>query len=132
LLGDGNDARVSRDADNFKVGQKANTLAYYQACRALAIEGLTGDTNQFSWHGRRWDNGQLNTTRYNHVMTPNGLTCGRNAGANGGGAITASSRHPGGVNVLLGDGSITFISDSIDTQAWWALGTRAGGETVQF
>jgi prepilin-type processing-associated H-X9-DG protein len=40
------------------------------------------------------------------------------------------SRHPGGVNVLLGDGSVHFVNQSISHDAWRALGTVAGGEVV--
>jgi prepilin-type processing-associated H-X9-DG protein len=39
------------------------------------------------------------------------------------------SRHPQGVNFLFVDGSVHIISDSINPVVWWALGTRAGGET---
>jgi prepilin-type N-terminal cleavage/methylation domain-containing protein/prepilin-type processing-associated H-X9-DG protein len=38
------------------------------------------------------------------------------------------SRHPGGVNVLMGDGSVHFIEESISLATWQALGTIAGGE----
>ncbi len=41
---------------------------------------------------------------------------------------TARSRHPGGVNLLLGDGSVRFIGESIDLDAWQALGTPSGRE----
>ena len=40
------------------------------------------------------------------------------------------SYHPGGINVALGDGSITFINNSIDPVTYQALGTLAGGEIV--
>jgi len=40
------------------------------------------------------------------------------------------SRHPGGVNVLLGDGSVRFFHQSINLSVWRALGTIAGGEIV--
>jgi prepilin-type N-terminal cleavage/methylation domain-containing protein/prepilin-type processing-associated H-X9-DG protein len=40
------------------------------------------------------------------------------------------SEHPGGCNVLFGDGSITFISEEINQSLWWALSTRAGGEMI--
>jgi prepilin-type N-terminal cleavage/methylation domain-containing protein/prepilin-type processing-associated H-X9-DG protein len=39
-----------------------------------------------------------------------------------------TSRHPGGVNFLIADGSVRFINNNIDEVTWVALGTRAGGE----
>jgi len=41
-----------------------------------------------------------------------------------------TSKHSGGVNFLFGDGSVKFITDSIDGQTWVKLGTRQGGETT--
>ncbi len=38
------------------------------------------------------------------------------------------SYHPGGVNAAMADGSVHFISESIDAEVYRALGTRAGGE----
>jgi prepilin-type N-terminal cleavage/methylation domain-containing protein/prepilin-type processing-associated H-X9-DG protein len=43
-------------------------------------------------------------------------------------AVTSRSYHPGGVNTLLGDGSVRFIKDSINWPTWRALGSIAGGE----
>jgi hypothetical protein len=34
------------------------------------------------------------------------------------------------VNVLLGDGSVHFVKDTISVQIWRPLGTRAGGEVI--
>ena len=45
-------------------------------------------------------------------------------------ALTARSRHTGGVNALLMDGSVRLVADAISPAGWRALGTRAGGETV--
>jgi prepilin-type N-terminal cleavage/methylation domain-containing protein/prepilin-type processing-associated H-X9-DG protein len=42
----------------------------------------------------------------------------------------ARSRHPGGVNVGLGDGSVRFVSNNINLTTWQALGTMNGGETL--
>jgi prepilin-type N-terminal cleavage/methylation domain-containing protein/prepilin-type processing-associated H-X9-DG protein len=42
----------------------------------------------------------------------------------------ARSRHPGGVNVALSDGSIRFIKNAIAIQTWRALSTTRGGETI--
>src|SRR5262249_4048631 len=40
------------------------------------------------------------------------------------------SRHPGGANFLVGDGSVHLVSQGITPGAWIALGTRAGGEVI--
>ncbi|WP_165251038.1 DUF1559 domain-containing protein [Paludisphaera soli] len=45
-------------------------------------------------------------------------------------AVTSRSHHPGGVNALLADGSVRFVKDSINGDAWRALGTLRGGEVV--
>ena len=44
--------------------------------------------------------------------------------------IVARSRHTGGVNSALGDGSVRFFTNSIDLTTWRALGTTRGGEVV--
>ena len=41
------------------------------------------------------------------------------------------SEHPGGANVLFGDGSVQFISELINQLVWAAMATRAGNETVE-
>ncbi len=41
-----------------------------------------------------------------------------------------SANHSGGVNVLVVDGSVRFIKDSVSPQAWWALATRNGAEVI--
>ena len=45
-------------------------------------------------------------------------------------AFTARSYHPGGVNVLFGDGSARSVKSTIDGMVWRALGTIGGGEIV--
>jgi prepilin-type processing-associated H-X9-DG protein len=40
----------------------------------------------------------------------------------------ARSRHSGGVNVSLCDGSVRFVRDSIDLATWVALSSMAGGD----
>ncbi len=46
-------------------------------------------------------------------------------------AVTSRSHHSGGVQVGKVDGSVRFVSDSIDLITWRALGSRGGGEVVQ-
>jgi prepilin-type N-terminal cleavage/methylation domain-containing protein len=40
------------------------------------------------------------------------------------------SSHPGGVIVVLGDGSVRVVSYTVDYKVWAAYGTRAGGEAL--
>jgi prepilin-type N-terminal cleavage/methylation domain-containing protein/prepilin-type processing-associated H-X9-DG protein len=44
--------------------------------------------------------------------------------------VASRSRHPGGVNALMADGSVKFIKNTVDTVTWQALGSRNGGEVV--
>jgi len=68
---------------------------------------------------------------YYHVMPPNQPACAVFAGfGNVDSFIGPSSLHPGGVNVLLLDGSVRFIKSTIGLPTWNALGTRAGGEVI--
>ena len=73
-----------------------------------------------------------NKFRPAHEQTPWQLppgtlgTAGNNAGAND----ELFSFHPGGVNVLMGDGSVRFLKDTINVVALRGLVTLRGGEVV--
>ncbi len=94
------------------------------------------DANCFataSWGVRRganWVDGDYGVGIYNHYDTPNSKSpdCLRHSNP---GWKAARSRHPGGVNVLMGDGSVRFVKDSIDRPTWRGLATRAGGEVIE-
>ena len=45
-------------------------------------------------------------------------------------SIVARSRHPGGVHMLMGDGSVHFVQDFIDLGIWQALATLDGRDEV--
>jgi prepilin-type processing-associated H-X9-DG protein len=44
--------------------------------------------------------------------------------------MTASSLHPGGVNLGMCDGSVRFVKDTINRPMWRALGSMNGGEVL--
>jgi prepilin-type N-terminal cleavage/methylation domain-containing protein/prepilin-type processing-associated H-X9-DG protein len=46
------------------------------------------------------------------------------------GMLGLSSNHPGGANVLMGDGAVRFLKNSINNATIWALGSRAQGEII--
>jgi hypothetical protein len=41
------------------------------------------------------------------------------------------SRHPGGAHLQMGDGTVHFVSESIDFNVYYALGARKSGLTKQ-
>jgi prepilin-type N-terminal cleavage/methylation domain-containing protein/prepilin-type processing-associated H-X9-DG protein len=83
-----------------------------------------------------WPFAWYQSTMYNHVAPPNwrGQDCGAASAIPDTpgeyAIISARSSHPGGVNVLLGDGSVKYIKDSVNANTWRALGTRNGGEVI--
>ena len=67
-------------------------------------------------------------SQFNAYLPPNSRV--PDISGHGRGWMTARSLHPGGVNVVLGDGSVRFIRDTIDLATWRALATRGGGEVI--
>ena len=69
---------------------------------------------------------------YDHMLTPNQRGCNNTPrpmlGMPNFNLIPATSLHPGGVNVLMADGHLRFVADSIDAQVWLAVGSRSGAE----
>jgi prepilin-type N-terminal cleavage/methylation domain-containing protein/prepilin-type processing-associated H-X9-DG protein len=137
VLGDGNDFRVEVPGDWLRIPESNVTADQVRtACLALDLTTMTGLSKQISRSGRNWTFGNYIPTRYNHVMLPNERSCGRFNGSgsmdatvnNRGGATTASSRHLGGVNLALADGSVRFVGETVDLAVWRAVGSRAGGE----
>jgi prepilin-type N-terminal cleavage/methylation domain-containing protein/prepilin-type processing-associated H-X9-DG protein len=124
VLADGNNAIVSPIADVFFSPLFPTTPDQaMQMCLAVNIYDLN---NQFPlFMGAPWLCGQH---IFLHVTPPNSRSCGFFVALRA--VMPPSSHHPGGVNVLFGDGSVKFIKDSVNLQAWRALGTRAGGEVI--
>lgn len=105
-----------------------------------AIEGDDG------FQGARWCDGGALFTRFVTMLPPNGPSCEESPASEWlGGMMSASSRHVGGVQVLMADGSVRFVSENINTGnqgatevtsgpspygIWGALGTKNGGEVI--
>ena len=92
-------------------------------CRDLPMEGGDNVTR-----GSRWSDGDLLTTRYVHIMTPNAPSCMNRVTWDS--AYTAASMHPGGVQVLFGDNHLQFVNELIDAVAWREMGSRTSSPVV--
>lgn len=121
------------------------------ACLAVVVNGryASGTPRLRGRFGVLWTDGQAERIGFNTVLGPNKAACysdASNAADSNVVVLPASSMHTGGVNIVSMDGSVRFISNSIDTGntaatpptsgaspygVWGALGTLDGGEVAQ-
>ena len=81
--------------------------------------------------GRSWSSGySLTAPTFVHIIGPNS-TLGHFTSSvrEGDLLLSTSSRHTGGVNLARVDASVSFVSDDIEQEVWWALGARNDGRT---
>src|SRR6185295_14484189 len=131
-LGDADNNVIETPADWFRIsGTLQDAPTIYTKCSGTTP---ASGGNQWSCAGRNWVHGDYATSRYNHIMPPNGYSCSQTASGTlnaipineDGGAHTASSRHPGGANFVTADGGTHFVSETIDHLVWSAIGSRNG------
>ena len=146
------------DFNNLTGVGRMGSMYSAQPAACLAYRGADGQlTSAEAWaiKGRRWCDAACCNTNFCAVLAPNSPSCaGTNANSNGSCQnaiflVSAGSSHSGGVNACMLDGSVRFISETIDCGdttyvdastskrgqsmhgVWGALATPKGGETVQ-
>jgi prepilin-type N-terminal cleavage/methylation domain-containing protein/prepilin-type processing-associated H-X9-DG protein len=88
-------------------------------------------TPSWAWKGEYWAVGHAGRgSGISFSVKPNGNSCYGAGSDPTDSGMAASSRHPGGVNLAMLDGSVSFISEAIDFRVWWAMGSRNGHESV--
>lgn len=116
-----------------------------------APENLGGSDQK---RGYRWADGAALYTGFNTILPPNRESCVA-GGDSGIGMLATSSRHQGGSHILMGDGAVVFVTDSIECGdldhgtvirhgtgsrapnspspygLWGALGTKDRQETIE-
>lgn len=112
------------------VANYATPDLFYNACLAANPLRPGQQLGNGRAPGTNWHMGNPQSSRYNHVMPPNTWSCTDATGNNGNGAHTASSRHPGGVNILFMDGAVRFVKSTVNIATWRAIGSRNGGEVI--
>jgi prepilin-type N-terminal cleavage/methylation domain-containing protein/prepilin-type processing-associated H-X9-DG protein len=108
-----------------------------QACNA-AWQANKTTSSAYQSAGQYWAWGCPGMTLFNTVVPPASTQYPWNScrqgcpqcGTDNSHIINATSKHPGGCNVLKSDGSVSFIKSTINMQTWMQLGSVAGGEVV--
>ncbi|MEW4454097.1 DUF1559 domain-containing protein [Bremerella sp. JC817] len=133
---------IVRVDNAFVDGGKANRCMDMRGLGGMYVEGAT---SYHTYSGTRWSDGAPAFVGLNTVLPPNAPSCSRWGNEKDKIYATANSYHPGGANTLFGDGSVTFISETIDTGnlaanweysgaspygVWGAMGTRSGGDVA--
>jgi prepilin-type processing-associated H-X9-DG protein len=114
-------------------GSASTAGGTYATCNAINPQTATPLTSK---QGASWVMGEMCCTTYNRLAAPNTYT-GAATGFPGNMSnmamqVPPSSRHPGGVNCVFGDGRVQFIRDSVDINNWRAMGTMNGGDIATF
>ena len=95
----------------------------------------TSGSGQRTETGRYWCPGVHEQSVFNTLLTPNSKyqNCTAHCvgcAPDGPAMLGARSLHTGGVQVLLADGSVRFVSDNVDYMTWQRLGARNDGSPL--
>jgi prepilin-type processing-associated H-X9-DG protein len=122
----GSDTRVQ----SFHLTDAVRTLPQMIAASQLNPHA---DATYSAYQGRSWISGwTLAAPTYMHVFPPNNLNMHLHSGVSSGdNLVTPSSHHTDGVNLLMCDGHVTFVSDDVEPRVWWAMGSRNDGRVMQ-
>ena len=157
------DARAVLPNDGSMLGNNSGSMAAIRdnpsACDTFVDPErprfwLNGGSRETRGRGYRWADAKIMFTGCFTISPPNSVYCSRHNGDDLAGTAPMSSQHQGGCNVLMADGAVKFITDSIEAgnrsagnvwhngtgiQApgrqspyglWGALGTRASRELI--
>jgi prepilin-type N-terminal cleavage/methylation domain-containing protein len=105
---------------------------YYNTCLSMYDSGSGWDSISDE-QGRFWAAGRVYYGPYvTTLVKPNaGPSCDRDASPTDIDIKEPSSAHSGGVLAALCDGSVTFVSETINQAAWIAAGSVNGGDQTQ-
>lgn len=124
IVTDASNGILTPYSDVFLSRENPSTLD--DAVRMCDAVDITNLATQFpNFMGAPWVDGK---NAYQHVNVPNGRSCGFMPALKA--TMTATSRHTGGVQVLMCDGAVRFTSENIDVGVWRAVGTRDGQEVI--
>jgi prepilin-type processing-associated H-X9-DG protein len=131
LLGAGGAAIVNQTPAATEIPLIYGQVTQQEPLTAAKCQGVTvWNTNGNS----KWADSEVYCTLYDHFYPPNASTWDCVTvdyfTLEGYSWRAARSKHARGVNLLLCDGSVRFVGDSVNLHTWQALGSRHGGELL--
>jgi len=145
LKGDGTTAAASTvvtDKGNVVRGVSMSTIVFnYSSIPFLSqgvIDSAASSSGSGGYNGNarvEWITGTCGQTVFNTIATPNypvpdNIACTTCTAYDNSGLFTARSRHTGGAQVLMADGSVRFAGDNIDLTSWQRLGHISDGNII--
>lgn len=113
----------------------SNTGGNIDACKATSVQGFYAANSLADLPGERWASGFYFHSGVALVLPPNSASCVATlptfSNANGSpgtgvtGLISVSSRHTGGAHCLMGDGTVRFVNENINSQSTGYVGSTA-------
>ena len=113
----------------------SNLTTWLSTTCLSTAQSLTSTTNR-SFLGDNWAMGMPGRTMGNFITAPNPTTVNCEIVSGGSvdfdrpGVYGPSSRHSGGANVGMADGSVRFLKSTTNLMTVWSLASRAQGEIV--
>ncbi len=127
----GNPTQRDQKRDCYDGGVIPNTSVAAARTYLLALDWKTAGNLGWNWRGYPWREGSIWRNGFNTLLPPNKACWRPNNGQWWELVTPATSYHSGGVNVCLADGSVRFVTESIDPDTWTAAGSISLGEILQ-
>jgi prepilin-type N-terminal cleavage/methylation domain-containing protein/prepilin-type processing-associated H-X9-DG protein len=120
VYGPGGNPTGAPSSPQFYVPGYPNDILAAQSCQNIPQAQNWGWKGEWAYYGK--------TMHYTHTQTPNRKSCTADDFGRAGETICASSFHPGGVNLAFMDGSVRFVKNTVNIQAYYAIATPNSGE----
>ncbi len=141
VKGDGDNTTLTNMGDvvrgvafpNAPISKRFITQANLDAYGAAGLAAGSTASNQLTFAGFRWAapgfyNGAINTMAPPNWRFPAVHECTGCGQADAQGIFPARSRHSGGAQHAMGDGSVQFISNTVNLTTYQALGSAFAGD----